>query len=107
MYIAIDIALILKKEMPGIGFCNKTKRLQAFIVISNRAEKLADYDTELAIEALTILGYMSNAFYKATAAAAKNISRFSFGTLYASGWTIANILAIREGFTPHRLFIMN
>lgn len=104
---ALDIALILKKEMPGIGFCNKAKRLQVFIVISNRAEKLADYDTELAIEALTILGYMSNAYHKATTMAAKNISRFSFGTLYASGWTIANILAIREGFTPHRFFRMN
>ena len=79
---AIDIALILKKEMPGIGFCNKAKRLQAFIVISNRAEKLADYDTELAIEALTILGYISNAYHKATAMAAKNISRLSFTMEY-------------------------
>ena len=100
---AIDIALILYKEMPGIGFFNKAKRLEVFIIISNRAQKLADHDTEIAMEALTVLSYLSNAFQKAAITTAVNISNFSINTLYAPGWSLANVLAIREGFTPHRL----
>ena len=101
---AIDIALELKEEMPGIGFFNKAKRLQAFIFISNRAEELSGYDTDTAMEALTVLSYVSAAFQKAAITTAENIRHFSVGTLYPSGWSLANVLAIREGLTPHHLF---
>ena len=104
MSMAIDIALTLREEMPSIGFFSKSKRLQAFIIISNRAQELADHDTEIAMEALTVLSYVSNAFQKAAITAAANIDGFSIGTLYSSGWSLANVLAIREGFAPHRMF---
>ena len=101
---AIDIALTLNKEMPDIGFFNKAKRLEVFIFISNRAEELANHDTEIAMDALTVLSYMSNTFQKAAITAAENISSFTIDTLYASGWSLANVLAIREGFAPHYSF---
>jgi len=63
---AVEIACELNCHMPGIGFCGRDKRIRTFLLVCNMAEESTDNDIDLAVEALTILARMNQAFHKAT-----------------------------------------
>ena len=101
---ALDIATQLNKEMPGIGFLSRAKRIQAFAFITARSDELSKDDFALSMEAIAMLSHMNKAFTKAAMMAAININRMSASSLFDTGWIMANELAIREGFPPNSFY---
>lgn len=101
---AMDIATQLNKEMPSIGFLSRAKRIKAFIFITARADELSNNDLDLSIEAISMLSHMNKSFGKAAMMIAININNMSAGSLFDTGWIMANELAIREGFAPNHFY---
>ena len=101
---AMDIATILNSTMPSIGFFNGAKRIDAYAATCSHAEELADGDTALAMEAITILSFMSKPFHKSAFMAMSNIDRLDASKLGYLGWFLANTLAIRDGLSTHPKF---
>lgn len=90
---ALDIAAILRNEMPSIGFFSKSKRLSAYFFITARAEELAGADKALAMEALDLLSYLSKPFNISALVVAMNMERIPTGSMSLVGWDYANLVA--------------
>ena len=101
---ATDIAHRLKAAMPGIGFCNKSKRIHAFLMTVQMADEIADDDKDLVVEAIEVLNHISKPFSKALFVTALNLNQLNRVRFTESAWTIANSIAIKEGFPAHRYY---
>ena len=94
---AVEIACELNCHMPAIGFCNKDKRIRTYLLVCNMAEKYADDDIELALEALTILTHMNKAFHKATYMTLTNRNRLNLGDPGETAHRFIQWIAYYEG----------
>ena len=101
---ALDIAAQLNKEMPGIGFLSRAKRIQAFAFMTARADELSKDDLALSMQAIAMLTHMNKDFHRAIVMTAISINRMSLGSLCETGWIMANELAIREGLLPNLFY---
>lgn len=93
---ALDIAAVLRKEMPRTGFFSKRKRLIVYQQIATRAEQLSGSDKQLALSALILLADLSRPFQKASRMAAMNIHRMSAEELSLTGREYARLIADKE-----------
>ena len=94
---AIEIACELNCHMPGIGFYSRDKRIRAFLLVCNMAEKYSDDDIDLALEALTILTRINKAFHKATYMTLIHRNRFNLGDLEQTAHRFIQAIAYYEG----------
>jgi hypothetical protein len=97
---ALDIAAVLRKEMPRIGILSRQKRLIAYQQITARAEQLADGDNDLALSALILLADLSRSFQKASVFAAMNVHRMKTEEWSLAGREYAHLVADAEEYSP-------
>jgi len=83
--------------MPGIGFCNRDKRLRTFLLVCDMADKYTDDDIDLALEALTILTQMNKTFHKATYMTLMRRNRFNLEDLGETAHRFIQEIAYYEG----------
>jgi hypothetical protein len=98
---AVEIATELNITMPSIGVCSQSKRLGSYSAVAEQAFELADFDLDLAMDALSMLTQMSEAFHKSLVMASLNITKLPASTFGVCGWRYANAVARNEGL-PHR-----
>ena len=101
---ATDIAHRLKAAMPGIGFCNNNKRIDAFLMTLQMADEMADNDIDLVVEAIEALTRISRPFTKALFMTVLNLNQLNRVRFTESAWFIANSIAVKEGFPAHRYY---
>lgn len=99
---AMDIAHRLKAAMPSIGFCSKSKRIDAFLMTVRMADEMADDDVDLVVEAIEELTLISKPFNKALVMVVKCLNQLSRVHFSKSAWIIANTKATKEGYPTHR-----
>ena len=101
---AMDIAHRLKAAMPSIGFCNKRKRIHAYLVTVQMADEMADDDVDMVIEIIEALTLISKSFNKALVMVVECLNQLSRVLFSESAWIIANTTAIKEGYPAHRYY---
>jgi hypothetical protein len=101
---AMDIAHRLKATMPGIGFCSKSKRINAFLKTVQMADEMADDDVDLVVEAIGALTLISKRFNRALVMVVECLNQLSRVLFSESAWIIANTTAIKEGYPTHRYY---
>ena len=99
---AMDIAHRLKATMPNIGFCSKSKRIQAFLMTVQMADEMADDDIDLVMAVIEELTRISRPFSKALFMTVLSLNQLNRVRFTESAWVIANSIAIKEGFPTHR-----
>jgi len=101
---AMDIAHRLKATMPNIGFCSKSKRINAFLKTVQMADEMANDDVDLVLEAIGALTLISKRFNKALVMVVECLNQLSRVLFSESAWIIANTTAIKEGYPTHRYY---
>lgn len=94
---AVEIACELNCHMPGSGFGSRDKRIRTFLLVCNMAEKNADDDIDLALEALTILTQINKPFHKATYMTLKHRNRLNPDDLGETAHRFIQGIAYYEG----------
>lgn len=101
---ATDIAHRLKVKMPDIGFFNKSKKINAFLMTVRMADEMAAHNMDLVVEAIELLALISRPFKKALAVVIASLNQLSRVHFSESAWLIANTKAAREGYPTHRYY---
>ena len=101
---ATDIAHRLKVTMPGIGFCSKSKRINAFLMTVRMADEMAAQNVDLVVEVIELLTLISGPFKKALTVVMESLNQLSRVHFSESAWLIANTTAAREGYPTHRYY---
>jgi hypothetical protein len=99
---ATDIAHRLKVTMPSIGFCSKSKRINAFLMTVRMADEMAAHNVDLVVEAIELLTLISRPFKKALVVVMESLNQLSRVHFSDSAWLIANTTATKEGYPTHR-----
>jgi hypothetical protein len=102
----IDPAQVYKKllnSMPSIGFINRNKRIQAYITVTDLAQKMIDAEEITEDEALFILSLMakkSHSFRKATTMTILSLETLNKGTIKTVGFKYANEMRCNMRLPP-------
>jgi hypothetical protein len=99
--IAVYKELLL--NMPPIGFINRTKRIKAYLYVTNKAQKMINNEEITEEEALFILSIMtqkSNTFRKAATMAALSLNTLPKGVVKAVGFQYSNQMRCNLNLHP-------
>ena len=99
----IEVYKALLTNMPPIGFINRTKRIKAYLNVTNKAQKMITNEEITEEEAVFILSIMtkkSNSFRKAATMTALSLETLPEGVIKAAGFRYANEMRCNLNLHP-------